>query len=172
MAHNKYPGLAWWRHQMETFSALLSICAGNSPITGEFPAQRPLTRSFDVFFELRLNKRLNKESWGWWFETPSRPLWRHCNEMVKIRMEVFHDSERCSCDFRQSRRLFLTCINHVTLKRYKSIFAIFHGGKITVYRWYGVISIEIKTTSLRIMGKIYPNHRGLSRYIYPNLVSE
>ena len=45
----------WWRHQMETFSALLAICAGNSSVTGEFPAQRPVTRSFDVFFDLRLN---------------------------------------------------------------------------------------------------------------------
>ena len=27
---------AWWRHQMETFSALLAICAGNSPVTSEF----------------------------------------------------------------------------------------------------------------------------------------
>ena len=70
---------AWWRHQMETFSALLAICAGNSPIAGEFPAQRPVTRSFDVFFDLRLNKRLSKQCWCWWFETPSRPLWRHCN---------------------------------------------------------------------------------------------
>ena len=71
---------AWWRHQMETFSALLAICAGNSPVPGEFPAQRPVTRSFDVFFDLRLNKRLSKQSWGWWFETLSRPLWRHCND--------------------------------------------------------------------------------------------
>ena len=70
---------AWWRHEMETFSALLSICAGNSPVTGEFPAQRPVTRTFDVFFDLRLNKRLSKQSWGWWFETQSRSLWRHCN---------------------------------------------------------------------------------------------
>ena len=70
----------WWRHQMETFSALLAICAGNSPVTGEFPAQRPVTWSFDVFFDLRLNKRLSKQSWGWWFETPSRSLWRHCND--------------------------------------------------------------------------------------------
>ena len=45
---------------MEAFSALLSLCAGNSPVTGEFPAQRPVTRSFDVFFDLRLNKQLNK----------------------------------------------------------------------------------------------------------------
>ena len=71
--------VAWWRHQMETFSALLVICAGNSPVPGEFPTQRPVTRSFDVFFDLRLNKRLSKQSWGWWFETPSRPLWRHRN---------------------------------------------------------------------------------------------
>ena len=69
----------WWRHQMETFPALLAICAGNSPVTGEFPAQRPVTQSFDVFFYLRLNKRLSKQSWGWWFETPPRPLWCHCN---------------------------------------------------------------------------------------------
>ena len=70
---------SWWRHQMETFSALLAICAGNSPVPGEFRAQRPVTRSFDVFFDLRLNKRLSKQSWGWWFETLSRPLWRHRN---------------------------------------------------------------------------------------------
>ena len=53
-----------WRHQMETFSALLTLCAGNSPVTGDFPAQRPVTRNFDVFFDLRLNKRLSKQSWG------------------------------------------------------------------------------------------------------------
>ena len=70
----------WWRHQIETYSVLLAICAGNSPVNGEFPAQRPVTRSFDVFFDLRLNIRLSKQSWGWWFETPSCPLWRHCNE--------------------------------------------------------------------------------------------
>ena len=52
---------------------------GTSPVTGELPAQRPVTRSFDVFFDLRLIKRLSKQSRGWWFETPSRPLWRHCN---------------------------------------------------------------------------------------------
>ena len=75
----------WWRHQMETFSAPRAICAGNSPVPGEFPAQRPVTRSFDVFFDLRLNKRLSKQSWGWWFETLSRPLWRHCNAICANR---------------------------------------------------------------------------------------
>ena len=67
----------WWRHQMVT---LLAICAGNSPVTGEFPSQSPVTRSFDVFFDLRLNNWMSKQWWGWWFETPSRPLWRHFNE--------------------------------------------------------------------------------------------
>ena len=57
---------------METFSALLALCEGNSPVT----------RSFDVFFDLHLNKRLSKQSWGWWFETHSRSLWRHCNESI------------------------------------------------------------------------------------------
>ena len=69
----------WWRHQIETLSALLAICAGNSPVPGEFPAQRPVMRSFDVFSDLRLNKRLRKQSWGWWFEPLSCLLWRHCN---------------------------------------------------------------------------------------------
>ena len=48
----------------------------------EFPAQRPVTRSFDVFFDLCLNKRLSKQSWGRWSETLSRPLWRHCNDLL------------------------------------------------------------------------------------------
>ena len=47
---------------------------------GEFPIQRPVMRSFDVFFDLRLNKRLSKQPWDWWFETLSWSLWRHCNE--------------------------------------------------------------------------------------------
>ena len=46
---------------------------------GEFPTQRPVTRNFDVFFDLRLNKRLNKQPRGWSFETPSWSVWRHCN---------------------------------------------------------------------------------------------
>ena len=69
----------WWRHQMETFFALLALCAGNSLVTTEFPSQRPVMRSFDVFFDLRLNKRLSKQSGSWWFETPSRSFSRQCN---------------------------------------------------------------------------------------------
>ena len=60
--HTGFALLSWWRHQMETVSALLAICAGNSPVPGEFPAQRPVTRGFDVFFDMRLNKRLSQQS--------------------------------------------------------------------------------------------------------------
>ena len=76
---------------METFSALLSLCAGNSPVTGEFPAQRPVARNCDVFFDLCLNKRLSKQSRRRVFETPSRSLWRHCNiaRMSSHRLHVW-----------------------------------------------------------------------------------
>ena len=63
---------------METFSALLALCAG------EFTGHRwiPRTKASDAelwcFFDLRLSERLGNQSWGWWFETPSRSLWRHC----------------------------------------------------------------------------------------------
>ena len=70
---------------MGIFSALLVLCEGNSSVTCEFPSQRPVTQSFDVFFELCLNKRLSKLSTRRWFETPSRSLWHHCNEPMFIR---------------------------------------------------------------------------------------
>ena len=63
--------LPWWRHQMETFSALLALCAGNSPV--------PVTSPHKAITDLRLHKRLSKQSWGWWFDTPSWSLWRQCN---------------------------------------------------------------------------------------------
>ena len=84
--------LPWWRHQMKTFSALLAVCAGISPAPGEFPTQRPVTRSCDVFFDLRLNKRLSKQSWDWWFETLSCPLWRQCN------VYIGYDTKRTICE--------------------------------------------------------------------------
>ena len=58
-----------------------SLC-GEFTGPGEFPTQRPVTRSFDVFFDLRLNKRLSKQPWGWWFETPSWSLWRHFHDRL------------------------------------------------------------------------------------------
>ena len=86
----KVKSYTWWRHQMEIFYALLAaLCAGNSPVTGEFPLQRPVTQSFYAFFDL--NIRLSKQLQGWWFETSLRPLWRHC--------DVFHMSATIKADF-------------------------------------------------------------------------
>ena len=62
---------AWWRHEMETFSALIAFCMGNSPAISEFPA--------DVFSDPRLNQKKIKQWPRRWFEMPSRSLWRHCN---------------------------------------------------------------------------------------------
>ena len=90
---------SWWRHQMETFSALLAICAGNSPVPGEFPAQRPVTRSFDVFFDLRLNKRLSKQSRDWWFETPAWSLWRHRNVVPTRPFRTIYGNVTISVNF-------------------------------------------------------------------------
>ena len=70
----------WWRHQMETFSALPNLFEGNPSVAGGFSSQRLLTRSFGVFLDQRLNKRLSKQSRRRWFETPSRSIWRQCKE--------------------------------------------------------------------------------------------
>ena len=100
----------WWRHQIETFSALLAIYAGNSPVTGEFPAQRPVTRSFDVFFDLCLNKRLSKHSWDWLFGTPSHPLWRHCNAN---KSNYYSQASYEKCRFESMRECKILNINNL-----------------------------------------------------------
>ena len=61
-------------------SALLALCEVNPPVTAGFSSQRPVTLGFNIFFDQRLNKRLSKHSRRRWFETPSRSLWRHCND--------------------------------------------------------------------------------------------
>ena len=105
---------SWWRHQIETFSTLLAFYAGNSPVTGEFLSQRPVTQSFNVFFNLRLNKRLSKQSLGWWFDAPSRSLWRHYNVPSHLKIgtgplathlnEIYSNFLHCN-----SRNAFFVC---------------------------------------------------------------
>ena len=91
----------WQRHQMETFSMLLALCGGNSPVTGEFPSQRPVMLSFDVFFDLRLDKRLSKQSWGWWFETPSHSLWRHHSKWLTRSSKITRQWKRKKANLRK-----------------------------------------------------------------------
>ena len=78
------------------FRATGPLC-GEFTGPGEFPTQRPVTRSFDVFFDLRLNKRLSKQPWGWWFETLSLSLWRQCNDQVLTwtHDDQFYGAEMC-----------------------------------------------------------------------------
>ena len=63
------------------FRVTVPLC-GDFTRPCEFPTQSPVTRSFDVFFDMRLNKRLSKQPWGWWFETPWWSLWRHSNDIT------------------------------------------------------------------------------------------
>ena len=63
----------------ENIFRVIGPWCGEFTVTGEYPSKTPVTRSFNVFFELHLNTHLSKQLWGWWFEMPSRSLWRHCN---------------------------------------------------------------------------------------------
>ena len=107
--------------------ALLALCEGNSPVTGEFPSQRPVTRSFDVFFDLRLNKRLSNvmlhndqwceassflyccprqtvEQTGIW--DVSTPIWRHCIRLGRCLADVSLSGARPSRWWRLSLQFF------------------------------------------------------------------
>ena len=88
----------WWRHQIEPFSAFLAFGAGNSPVPGEFPSQRPMTWGFDVFFDLCPNKQLSKQSRRWWFETQSHPSWRTCNCNESRKLSLSDDETGISKD--------------------------------------------------------------------------
>ena len=79
----------WWRHEMETFSALLAFCAGNSPVPGEFPSQRPVMRSF-VFSLICACINGGVKIVRLVIEMRSRPLWRHCNGYSQ-RLPISHN---------------------------------------------------------------------------------
>ena len=82
---------------------------------GEFPTQRPVTRSFDVYFDLRLNKRLCKQSWGWWFETLLCPLWRHSNGILD-KGKGWWSSSTAAVNTIENEYLFLiSCIHYSDL---------------------------------------------------------
>ena len=83
-----------WRNQMEAFFALLILYEVNPSVTSGFPSQRPVTWSFDVFYDLRLNKRLSKPPKRRWFETPLRSLWRYC---YRLTVPVIIQTNLTSC---------------------------------------------------------------------------
>ena len=115
------PNRSWWRHQLEIFSALLAFCAGNSLVNGEFPAQRSVTWSFDLFFGLRMNKWLSKQWKCWWFEMPSRLLWRHCNGRSTslhcsiqwhVTLDLVITASMCTCN-NSAKSIFFTDFFHI-----------------------------------------------------------
>ena len=73
-----------------TIFYVMALCDGNPPATDGFPSQRPVKRSFDVFFDLHQNKRLSKHSRRRWFEMPSRSLYRHCNVQEEMTRNKDH----------------------------------------------------------------------------------
>ena len=101
----QHSSISWWRHQMETFSALLAIYAGihRSPVISPHKGQ---WCGALMFSDLRPNKQLSKQWWGWWFQTSSYPLWRHRNVsrymcivfVVLCVNSVLPDSIVCSYD--------------------------------------------------------------------------
>ena len=74
--------IAWWRHQIDAISAVSTLW--NPPVADGFPSHRPVTRNFDVFVDVRVNKRLRKQSRCRWFETPWCSWWRHCNGALSL----------------------------------------------------------------------------------------
>ena len=82
--------IPWWRHQMETFSALLALCVGNSSVTVNSPHRGQWREALMFSLTCALNnERLNKQSWGWWFESTLHSLWRHCHAKISIADEDF-----------------------------------------------------------------------------------
>ena len=148
------PSHSWWRHQMEFFFALLA------PLCGEFTGHRwiPLTKANDAelgvfwgFFYLRLNKRLSKQSWGWWFQTPSRSLWHDANACLFFSVyQVYTYVINCFA----SRKLLIYSINkHILIfflvidkHRFIDAYMRHKGGK--------TLSAAKQNTSLRRMLKI------------------
>ena len=112
---------------------------GNSPVTGEFSSHRPVTRSFDVFFDLRLNRQLSKQSRRRWFETPSRSLWRHCNVVPNSdpgSHGIFRRSTHYSSNFELVKRVKLGGSVHYGkngLKFGTLLYPDYHSLKLTIF---------------------------------------
>ena len=120
---------------IETFSALLTLCAGNSPVTGELPTQRPVTRSFDVVYDLRLNQLLSKQWRCRWFETPTCPLWRHCNAYMNRRLSGVWKTLMSSLMFSHINKLNKHRSIYSTFEIPNKISYIYECGEFIGQRW-------------------------------------
>ena len=106
---------------------------------GEIPAQRPVTRSFDVFFDLGLNKRLSKQPWGWWFKTPSWSLWRQCNASSSKRSPMVWTKSWLNLQYnKQLGRQFLSI--RLILKERPLMLSLYVWRLVCLHTFYLVIS--------------------------------
>ena len=108
---------------------------------GEFSSQRTVTRSFDVFFDLRLNKRLSKKPWGWWFETPSWSLWRHRNIHFPEEVVTREEIPRCPKTLLALLKWlssFQVIVCHYSSRRYYLNIA-----DLRSIRWLGQITVKV-----------------------------
>ena len=106
--------MSWWLHQIETFSVLLAICAANSPVTGKFPALKPVAWSFDFFICAWINGWVNNREAGDLRRTPSRPLWRHCNGAVIYPTDSQLVGTLFTHDISATIRYILVCVDSST----------------------------------------------------------
>ena len=111
----------------------------NSSVTGEFPAQRPMTRSFNVIFDLCLNKRLSKQSWSLWFETPSRSLWRHWNVECMVLVPYVNSLALIVCNKKISSHNFM--LNNKLWEIYYWLWFIYESNVIACL-WILVLSFH------------------------------
>ena len=135
------------------FRALLAFCAENSPVTVEFTAQRPVTRSFDVFFDvffdLGMYQQLSKQWRRQWFETPWRSLWRHCNDMDLIELDVI-------LKYHQTFLAHFYCYT-----------ALWYAKPIGSPSRYGHVSHQVESFSSRLSVYIFRNwHTGMESSVY------
>ena len=106
---------------MKTYFALLCLCEGNPTVTGGFPSQRPVWRSFDVLFDLRLNNWLGKQSRRRRFETASNSLWRHCNETIDLYFLPFLNTYKAEEVHKKYRSFFFNSSWIIVLTRLSSV---------------------------------------------------
>ena len=147
MLSTLYRGLmSSWRHQIEAFSVLLSLYAGNSLATGGFPLQRPVTRSFDVFLDMRLNKWLSKQLRRRRCDMPLRSSWRHCN--------VIHETTGTQYCLTPSRHQSFTWNSADQVRWHHS--HQYGLDNLSVYgsiKWLGDIMIQTMTKKMMILMK-------------------
>ena len=121
---------------------------------GEFPAQRPVTRSFNVFFDLRPNKRLSKQPWGWWFEAPSWSLWRQCNGVPGL-YSIMPGKYLCICLQTPANRCRCICIYiYIYLNRIRELYRSI---RVQYKVWFAYIINSIDAYDIFARFKIFFN---------------